>query len=272
MVRVSVVNFPYNRNATIESNLKTIEKFLKKASKHNVDLIVFPELTLVGGIANLYDKLNEIADVIPGKYSNKLCELSKRYSLYVIVGMPEKQNNKFYNSTILIDPKGEIIGVYRKTHLVPKLPYPTKAPPENKIFAYGNELPVFNTEIGKIAMTICYDYVFPEVYRTLSLKGAEIITISFWLNFNAYVPEDLWVSRIRVRAADNQVFILVSNYGFPNYGRSLIVNPFGYIIADTGIHEGIAIADIDIHTLREYLKEDHSLVFYKHRRPELYKL
>ena len=121
---------------------------------------------------------------------------------------------------------------------------------------------------------VCYEYVFSEPTRILALNGAEIIFFINWIPLGggdpASDPESVWEARLRTRAADNLVYLVASSYGRPNFCRSLIVNPRGYIIADTGPEPGIASASIDLKWVRDIRSSDDSTNYLMHRRPELY--
>jgi predicted amidohydrolase len=270
-MKCCVVNFPLpKRDSTIEDNISLISKYAEEASSQAADIIVFPEL-----VVNMFDNFSfekaiVTADTIPGNITDKLGEIASNNNLYIIAGMLEKKEGKFYNSAVLIDKNGKLIGVHRKTHLVPRLPN-TNIFLESKILMYGNSLDVFSTPLGNFGISICYEYAFSEPMRVLALKGAEIIFFISWIPLSVDVPESVWEARLCTRAADNLVYLAASNYGRPNYGRSIIIDPRGYIIADSGPEPGIIFAPIDLKWVRKIRSSDDSLNFLMHRRPELYK-
>lgn len=136
------------------------------------------------------------------------------------------EGDLFYNVAFLIDPNGDIIGRYRKTH-------PTRA--EASFVAAGREYPVFDTDLGRLGLLICNDFNFPEPTRILALDGAELILCPT-LGFD-YGGEHMGEMRARVRAFDNTVYVAMSMYGHAAAaapGRSCIIGPQGHFLADAG--------------------------------------
>lgn len=179
-VKVSVVNFnPIWGDKA--ANLQKIKTMVISASQEGANLIAFPELALSGYECS--DEAHrdhqpcsmhaEFAETIPGPSTEEIAELSKELGVYVLFGMPErdqKDSKLQYISVAIIGPEG-ILGSYRKIHLAP-LPTFT----EQVCFRPGDELPVFETSYGRIGVQICADFwVYPELSRILSLKGARLI-------------------------------------------------------------------------------------------------
>ncbi len=156
-----------------DHNISKMCKFIKCAKALGADVICFHELTICD-----YTNIEEWSETIPGGTTNKIREKARQVGIGVIFGLPEIDNGKLFNSAIMIDPEGKLIGKYRKTHLSLDS-RGGKIPREVDIFSPGKELPVFDTWLGKVGIMICKDGLFPEVARILSIKGVEII---FWLN------------------------------------------------------------------------------------------
>jgi predicted amidohydrolase len=135
---------------------------------------------------------------IPGPATAALSERARRHRIWVCAGLSEREGDRIYNSAVLIDRNGHLVGKYRKTHL-----------PIQEVeagFTPGRELPVFDTEFGKIGMLICHDTAFPEPARVLALKGAELVLLPIWGGADLYV---------RSRAAENGFFMVSSSYDYP---------------------------------------------------------
>jgi predicted amidohydrolase len=152
-----------------------------------------------------------------------------------VAGIYERDGPLVYNTALLIDRQGNVAGKYRKTHL-----------PETEVdggLTPGSSYPVFRTDFGTVGIQICYDYFFPEVTRQLALGGAEIVLLPIWgdMRGQGYA----WDVVARARAIDNAVYLVASIY---SNRRSLIVNPDGRILADTGGDEGLVTAEIDLNT------------------------
>jgi len=153
-----------------EENLKKAEFLTRRAGEENCDIICFPEIFLTGplGKENL-----RYAQEIPGDFTEKFCKLAEEHGLYIVMGtMIERDGENHYNTSVLIDDSGKILGKYRKIRLWH---------PEKLYLKGGNETPIFRTKFGKIGITICWDLAFPEITKEVALKGARMIFCpSFW--------------------------------------------------------------------------------------------
>lgn len=166
-IKICAVQFKVSPN--FNNNIGRVGKFFKIANKNNCDIICFPEIFLTGPLnKKRYDQK------IPAQSKKLFAELSKNYGIYSIMGsIIGKINNNFYNISYLFDNKGNIVGNYKKNHLVQKS--------EAKYIKAGNKVAVFKTKIGNIGIQICRDLLYPEITRKLMLKNAEIVFCpSFW--------------------------------------------------------------------------------------------
>ncbi|MBI2654118.1 carbon-nitrogen hydrolase family protein [Candidatus Woesearchaeota archaeon] len=165
--KICAIQFQVSQN--FNKNISRVEQFFKKANKNDCDIICFPEIFLTGPLNK--EKYNPKVPVQSKKLFSKL---SKNYGMFSIMGsIIEKIDNKFCNISYLFDDKGNIVGNYKKNHLVQKS--------EAKYLTAGNEVSVFKTKIGNIGIQICRDLLYPEISRKLMLKKADIIFCpSFW--------------------------------------------------------------------------------------------
>jgi omega-amidase len=253
-----------------ENLVKMTETVSRIASQQKVDLIVFPELITSGN--ELGVRFTELAQRVPGPTINLLAQRANEYGVYIAFGMvtKEKVESVLYNSAILVGPDGELLDVYNKIHLRGE---------ERMAFREGFKLPVIPTEVGNIGLMIGYDLAFPEVARSLSLDGAEIIAVmANWEASNI----DEWKTYARARAYENSVFIaganrvgedVTLNFG----GESMIVGPRGQIHASLASEtdptsgaplEGFAVARIDLDEVRKFREEYQ---FIQNRQPAVYK-
>lgn len=233
----------------IDANIEKACNWLEKAVKEpKAELIVFPETITTGFNPNLpREELYSLIDSIPGKTTEKIQEKAKEYKVHIVWPTYERgKKGVIYNTAVLIGPGGKIIGRYRKTH-----PFPT----EKEWTTAGDETEVFETELGKIGMIICYDGDFPELCRVMALKGAEIIVrpSAFLRSF------DIWSLTNCARAYDNQTYLIAVNTigsdakGNYYFGRSMIVDPLARRVAQASSGEEIVSARLDPKALKESL-------------------
>ena len=144
-----------------QANLRKIDDMIATINDPSVRMAVFCEY----GLSGYCTELAKIAEPIPGIITNSLCEISKKHNIWITGGLPEKvSEGKFANSSVMVSPKDGLVATYRKIH-----PFGG----EREVVVYGNEPVVVDTELGKVGMSICYDFVFPEFIRGLRLRGAE---------------------------------------------------------------------------------------------------
>lgn len=212
-----------------ERNIKTMEKMIKQAKKREADIIAFPELALTGYVVR--DRAYELAEVIANSPSiQRIEQLARKHSIHIVFGMIEKSlkaSAVLHNTAVLISPKG-YVGKYQKMHL------PTHSVFEEKrYFRSGYHAPVFETQIGRLGMIICYDIYFPEVSRLLSVKGAELIVC---ISASPSLRRVSFETLTAARAIENTVFLAFANLagiqdGLQFWGGSRILAPSGSVIS-----------------------------------------
>ncbi len=227
------------RQSTPENNLKLWCKQIDAAGKLGLDIVCLGEaITIVGTDCTVED----CAKPIPGPVTSQLAKAARRNRIWVVAGVTERSGDVVYNTAVLLDRKGRIAGKYRKVHL-PREEWKNGIRP-------GDAYPVFETDFGKVAIQICYDWFFPEPAEIFALKGAEIIFAPTWGNT---LPDQAGrvdgESTFRVRARDNGLYMVPSVYS----GNSLIIDPMGRILANSEGKEGVFWAQVDLN-VRESLK------------------
>ncbi|MFH1485054.1 MAG: carbon-nitrogen hydrolase family protein [Chloroflexota bacterium] len=252
-----------------ERNTAKILDALRTASKQGARLIVFPEAAATGYCFTSLEEAEPSTETIPGPTTERLASLCRELGVVCIVGLLEKDGDKYYNATALIGPSG-LVGKYRKVHL----PYLGI----DRFLDWGDQPPaVFDIEHAKIGMNICYDVTFPETARVMTLKGAEIIALSTnWPEGRQNAAKYL----INARALENRInYIAVDRVGEERgvrfIGRSKIVDVLGNTLAEaSATEEEIIYADVypsaasDKHAV--FIPGEFETHTVADRRPELY--
>ncbi|HEX55482.1 MAG: carbon-nitrogen family hydrolase [Candidatus Altiarchaeales archaeon] len=227
------------RNGDKEKNLERICNIIKNSKS---DLILFPELFTTGFVG---EKIYEFAENLnDSKTVERLSEIANGK---IIAGsIVEEDNYHIYNTFILVDDTG-IIGKYRKIHLFQE---------EKDYFCPGSEISVINTEFGRIALAICYDIRFPELFREFMKNNAELVLVC--ANFPS-IRREHWNVLIRARAIENQFFVVACNRvgedmrnKYP--GCSIAVDPWGSVLTVADANEELLICPINRNRIAEVRK------------------
>ncbi|PSO07307.1 hypothetical protein B9Q04_11595 [Candidatus Marsarchaeota G2 archaeon BE_D] len=233
-----------------EENLLKIEKFAKKAKSYGARMVVFPEVFMCYFTPDEpLEKRAKQAEGLNGHFVKSVSRISKEQGVSITVGMHETVEGslKTYNTTITTDENGEIINVYRKTHLYDAFNYKESAfnQPSN------NPFKVFDFDGFKVGVMVCYEARFPEIARTLALKGAEVILIpSAWVK--GYNKEDHWLTLVKARAVENTTYIATSNQiGNIYTGITSFVDPLGIILHRMNETEGVILGEVSRERLTE---------------------
>lgn len=265
-VKVALAQISCTRGEKTE-NLKKIERNLTNAKCQGADLVVFPELALTGYCVQ--DQIHSLAETIPGHSTNAVEEMARRVGMYVVFGMPEinDKTRGIYNTAVLIGPEG-LVGKYRKMHI----PDST----EERHFHPGSEASVFDTNVGKLGLIICYDVFFPEVSRLTRLKGAELIVcVSASPKCDEGSPiesQTFLETLVTARAIENTAFVAYVNLtgedeGMQFWGGSKLVGPNGRILARAKYDdEDLLVGEVDyadIQSVQDFIP------IFKDLRPEL---
>jgi predicted amidohydrolase len=246
-----------------QTNWSRIEKTVRKAAVDGgADLVVTPEGVLEGYVINevnqekdqekkarMMEKFLELGEPIDGPYIKKSCLLADELDIYLVLGFLEREGRLLHNTAILIDPQGEIIGKYSKTHFYQGY---TVNP---DFYRAGDNYPVFDTPFGKVGILICYDRQNPEPARILAVKGAQVLLVP---SYGSYDLQQGWnTSLMRTRAYENS-FPVVFCHPF----QSLLITERGELKAMGGAGQ---IVYYEIDTAPEKYKDR-----FKNRRPATY--
>ena len=233
--KAGVVQFDV-KNGQVEANLNTAFGYLAKLASDNVCLAVLPEMF---SCSFDNENLKEHARLTE-KIIERLSLFAKKKQMAIVGTLPEREQDRIYNTMVFIDVDGKVKGRYRKLHLF-------RLTGEHLYYTAGNKIVTIDSSLGRIGLMICYDLRFPELARSLFLQGVQMIVVS------AQWPEprnEHWKTLIKARSVENQLFMLCSNRtGMDGHlrfsGMSMIVDPMGNVLTDAGSDDGSAFTDID---------------------------
>ncbi|MDQ3815510.1 MAG: carbon-nitrogen hydrolase family protein, partial [Armatimonadota bacterium] len=239
----------YHRPRNTGSAAESVAQFchlIETAAPQQPDIICLPEGITVIGTGQSYAAVSE---PVPGPTTQKLGELAKHLRAYIVAGIYERVDTLIYNTAALIGRGGEIVGVYRKTHL-----------PREEVaggLTPGDAYPIFATDFGQVGLLICWDLQFPEPSRALALQGAEMILLPIWGGSEVLA---------RARAIENHVFLISSSYDM----KSFIVDPAGAVLAETTADQPVAVAEINLdRKIVQPWLGDMKTRTWKERRPDI---
>ena len=232
------------------ANVALFSPFIKEAAKENAQIVFLPEVANLVECrrTRLFDKIRpEETD----PFLSAMRQLAAQCRIYLHIGSLAllHTTSKAVNRSLMIAPDGEIIARYDKIHLFDVNLSRGEAYRESDSFIAGEELALARTAFGPIGMTICYDVRFPVLFRKLAQAGAGMIAIP--AAFTQTSGQAHWHTLIRARAIENSAFIFAAAQsgshadGRQTYGHSLVVDPWGQVLADGGTSPGPVYADID---------------------------
>jgi predicted amidohydrolase len=214
---------------TVEKNVSLMSDMLDKAGKAGCDIICLPEgwPTCDTGLGMAKTEANTLG----GSASVMMSQKAKEYGMYIVSGLYSWQGDTLKNVAVLYDRQGKIQGIYEKVQL-PDSETEQGAVP-------GTTLPVFETDFGTIGILICWDSAFPEISRGLAVNGAEMLLCPIWGDVRG---TDVWKVTARSRAIDNGVYFITNIFD----GHSVIVNPAGDILQESGEQGTLLTATVDL--------------------------
>ncbi len=246
-------------------NLNRSLELLDQAVKGKPDLVIFPEYQMYSPDYDDPEGLLEISETMDGNFISTFSDRAKKDEVKILINFAESSfgSLKPFNTSIMIDDLGMIIGKYRKLHL-----FDAYQKLESSLFDHGRMPPnILKTNMFKMGLQICYDLRFPEPARYLSLQGAQILSYQAgW-----YAGErklDIWKNLLRTRAIENGTFVLGTAQCGENFtGHSMAVDPYGDVIAEAENDETVVEAELDFSVLKKYAED---VPMMKQRRKDLY--
>jgi deaminated glutathione amidase len=260
-----------NSQGDKDANLAAAERLIDEAARRGAQMVGLPEMfnLLTGDESTVAGAESE-----DGPTSQLLRNKARQHQMYIHGGsIPTviPGSDRIGNTTFVFDPDGATIARYQKIHLFDIHIEGQKSYKESARVAPGEEMVTFETDQGNFGLTICYDIRFPELYRALTLAGARVIFHP--AAFTLYTGKDHWETLIRARAIENQVYMVspaqigTHGNGKQCFGSTMIVDPWGTVLARAPERECVVVAEVD------YAAQDKvraELPALKHRRPQVY--
>jgi deaminated glutathione amidase len=261
LIRVACVQL--TTRADKAANLEKTERLVAKAAASGADVVLLPEKwNAIGGVATLHEAAETIEE---GESVAAMRGWASRHGITLVGGsITERREGreKLSNTSLVFDSDGDLAAVYRKIHLF-DVDVGGHSYRESEAEEPGEEPVVARLEGWPIGLTVCYDLRFPELYRILALEGAELVTVP--AHFTLYTGKDHWHVLLRARAIENQNYVAAAAQigetmpGKPSYGRSLIVDPWGTVVAQAPDEETVITAELDRERLLEVRRNLPSL-------------
>jgi deaminated glutathione amidase len=254
-----------------DANRKVAGELLDAAADGGADLAGLPEVFTYLGPTSRHAG---VAEPVPGPTSEWLRGVARRRAMWILGGsFLEADAGRIFNTSLLVDRRGEIVARYRKIH---RFDVDLPGQPsirESATVASGEEVVAAETEFGVAGLTVCYDLRFPELYRALADRGAVLLFVP--AAFTLETGRDHWEILLRARAIENQAFVMApaqwGAWGRPKdnrrcYGRSLVADPWGTVVATAPDGVGVTFADLDLAAIGRVRERLPALT---HRRPEI---
>jgi deaminated glutathione amidase len=260
-----------NANEDFDRNLERADRLVRQAVGRGAELVVLPEKWTVLGTP---EQQAAGAQTLDGPAVSWARAIAAELGIDLLAGSMRERvpgQDKGANTSVHVGPDGELKGVYRKIHLF-DVEVDSHVYAESDDEEAGSEI-VLSTLAGNVSlgMSVCYDLRFPELYRILAVRGAEVIAVPS--AFTLATTRDHWEVLVRARAIENQCFVIAPNQigshpgGFRTGGRSLIVDPWGLVLAAAPDSETAIVADLDLDALQSIRRRLPSLAS---RRPDAY--
>lgn len=254
-----------------DRNLETADRLVRVAASRGAELVVLPEKWSALGRS---EPMRAAAEPLEGRFVTWARDLARELAIELIAGSILERvegGGKAANTSVHVGPDGELRAVYRKLHMF-DVEVDGRRYSESAHEQPGEELVVSRLSAGpRVGLSVCYDVRFPELYRALVAAGAEILSIPS--AFTLATTRDHWEILLRARAIENQCFVIAANQigehapGMRSGGRSMVVDPWGLVLACAPDSECAIVAELDLDRLREVRRRLPAL---EHRRPDVY--
>lgn len=246
----TVASVQLNSTNNVDENLTTIDRLLGEAATQGAKLALLPENCVYMGKSQRDTK--DIAEPLGlGRVQTAFANMAQQHGMWVLVGaFATIENDITYQTLLVYNDRGERVAHYHKRHLFNvTLPEGQESYRESDAFSAGDAYRVISSPLGKIGLAICYDLRFPEQFRALIDMGAEIFVLPAAFTYNTGKAH--WETLLRARAIENQCYLIASaQYGThpsgrQTWGHSMVINPWGEILAQHPAGEGVIVADVN---------------------------
>jgi predicted amidohydrolase len=269
-LRVAAVQL--SSTADPAANMAVADRLTRMAAADGATLIVLPEKwTAIGSDA----QLRAAAETLEGPAISWARETARELGVDLVAGSIVERLpglEKLANTSVHVDPRGEVRAVYRKVHMF-DVEIGERSYRESEVEEPGEEIVLSETAAGvELGLSICYDLRFPELFRILAVRGSRVIALPS--AFTLPTTRDHWEVLVRARAIENQAFLVAANQvgshpgGFQSGGRSMIADPWGIVLAQAADREGHIVADLDLDRQRQIRERVPALA---NRRPDVYR-
>lgn len=250
--------------------MEKAERMVHAAARNGAEIAVLPEMFNCPYSGEYFRRY---AAQGHGAAVSALSRWARENGILLVGGsIPELAEGKLYNTCFVFDEKGEQIARHRKAHLF-DVDLPGMRFRESDTFAPGEEITTFETRWGTMGAAICFNVRFPELFRAMARRGAQILFLP--AQFNQKTGPAHWELSLRARAVDNEVFVVGASaaryegFSYESWGHSMVVDPFGEVLAGCGEEETILYADIDLARIDQVRSQ---LPTFLHLREELYEV
>ena len=268
-LKVGVIQMPVT--SEVKENIDTAAKMVQKAKNQSADVVCLPEMFSCPYKSKYFPVYGEEQ----GGYTYTALKNMAKENKVVLIGgsVPEIEGDKVYNTSYIFNNAGELMGKHRKMHLYDVDVEGGISFMESATLCAGDSETMVQSSFGSFGVGICYDIRFPEYTRILSLLGAKVVFMPAAFNMTSGPAH--WDINFRCRAFENQVYIIGAspsrdvNANYVSYGHSIVVSPWGEIVAELDEKPGVLVADIELDYVDKVRREFPLL---KHRRTDLYQI
>lgn len=253
-MRVKVAAIQMTSSERVEDNCRVAEKWVTQAAQSGAKVVLLPEYWPILGLTEK-DKLacaqRDLSDVLPQLMSN----WAKTHHIYLIGGsipMVSPVDGKVWNTTLVFDEAGQCVATYHKMHLF-DFEGSAHTFKESRTVVAGQQIVTVNTPVGPTGLSICYDIRFPELYRAMGEVNLVVLPAAF----TDVTGQAHWEVLLRARAIENQCYMLAAaqsgrhSNGRDTWGHSMLIDPWGHIVAELAAGEGVVAGEVDLDYLQD---------------------